>query len=152
MVTPPDGPPQVLDAYALRMGGCRVLLSSPQACLDVLRALQAAVAAGDRSALRPPARIVGLIAALEAEINEYRATASSSGNAELPRELTVPASTQPTEPADAKEAARMLGITDRQVRNLGHRLDGRKVGGTWVFDRDLVAAEAARRQHEGATQ
>lgn len=150
MVSPAGDPAQVVEAYALRLGGCKVLLTSPQACLDVLRALQAAVAAGQRSGLRPPARVTGLIATLEAEINAYRQAASTSGNAELPREPTMPTSVQPTEPADTKEAARMLGVTDRQVRNLGDRLDGRKVGRTWVFDRDLVAAEAARRQREGA--
>lgn len=145
------GPLAVVEAYALRLGGCKLLLNSPQACLDVLRALQAAVAASDRTGLRPPARILGLIGALESELAEHQKAASTSGNEELPRDLNVPRSVQPTEPADAKEAARMLGVTDRQVRNLGYRLDGRKVGGSWVFDRDLVAAEAARRQREGAT-
>ncbi|GAA3785584.1 helix-turn-helix domain-containing protein [Micromonospora maritima] len=150
MVSAAGGPPAVVESYVLRLGGGKVLLSSPQACLDVLRALQAAVAAAHRTGLRPPPRVVGLIATLEAELADYRAAASTSGNAELPRDLNVPRSVQPTEPADTKEAARMLGVTDRQVRNLGDRLDGRKVGRTWVFDRDLVAAEAARRQREGA--
>ncbi|MBM0235463.1 hypothetical protein JNW91_29005 [Micromonospora sp. STR1_7] len=139
--------PPVLDAYAVRFGMGRLLLASPQACLDVLRSLQAAVAAGGRAGLPPPPRIVTLIAALEAELAE---STSANGSAELTRELTVPASVQPTEPADTKEAARMLGITVRQVRNLGPRLDGRKVAGAWIFDRDQVAAEAARRQREGA--
>lgn len=147
MVNDGEAPP-VLDAYAVRLGMGRVLLASPQACLDVLRSLQAAVAAAGRSGLQPPPRIVTLIAALEAELAE---SASANGNAELPRELTVPASVQPTEPADSKEAARMLGVTVRQVRNLGPRLDGRKVAGSWIFDRDQLAAEATRRHREGAS-
>lgn len=137
--------PGVLDAYAVRLGGCRLLLASPQACLDVLRSLQAAVAASGRAGLRPPPRIVTLIAALEAELSQ---PATGDGNAEVPREPAVPASVQPTEPADTQEAAQMLGITARQVRNLGPRLDGRKVAGAWIFDRDQLAAEAARRQRE----
>lgn len=144
MVNDGQAPP-VLDAYAVRLGGGRVLLSSPQACLDVLRSLQAAVAASGRSGLRPPPRVVTLIAALEAELSQVT---SGDGNAELPREPAVPASVQPTDPADTKAAAQMLGITVRQVRNLGPRLDGRKVAGAWIFDRDQLAAEAARRERE----
>ncbi|MEW2382315.1 helix-turn-helix domain-containing protein [Micromonospora sp. NPDC047707] len=143
MVTVDGQAPPVVDTYALRLGGGRILLSSRQACLDVLRSLQAAVSAAHRTGLRPPPRIIELIAALEAELTD---AATASGSAEVPREPGVPPSVLPTEPADTKEAARMLGVTPRQVRNISHRLDGRKVGGTWVFDRDLVAAEAARRR------
>ncbi|WP_141561917.1 helix-turn-helix domain-containing protein [Micromonospora sp. WMMA1996] len=139
--------PDVLDAYAVRLGGCRLLLASRQACLDVLRSLQAAVAASDRAGLRPPPRIVTLIAALEAEMQQ---PSSPGGSAEVPREPGVPGSVLTTEPADTKEAARMLGVTPRQIRNISHRLDGRKVAGSWVFDRDLVAAEAIRRQRKAS--
>jgi hypothetical protein len=36
------------------------------------------------------------------------------------------------------EAARLLGITPRHVRRLARSLDGRRVKGTWSFDRAAV--------------
>ncbi|MFI6366040.1 hypothetical protein ACIBG0_25165 [Nocardia sp. NPDC050630] len=46
----------------------------------------------------------------------------------------------------AKEAARLIGCTDRQIRNLAADLDGRKVDGRWLFNRRVVLAYAAGRQ------
>ena len=37
-----------------------------------------------------------------------------------------------------KEVATMLNITERHVRRIATRLGGRRVNGTWVFDRDIV--------------
>lgn len=42
----------------------------------------------------------------------------------------------------ADEAAQRLGCSPRTVRRLGSRLGGRKVGGTWVFDRRAVEEHA----------
>jgi hypothetical protein len=43
------------------------------------------------------------------------------------------------------EAAALLRRSPRQVRRLAAELEGRRVGTSWVFDRDLVAAAAAER-------
>jgi hypothetical protein len=52
----------------------------------------------------------------------------------------------PDDLIDAREAARMLGISKRQAQRLGHDLDGLIVGGRWVFKKATVVeyAEAKR--------
>lgn len=47
-----------------------------------------------------------------------------------------------------KEGAAMLGISDRQMRNLATRFGGQKDGRDWRLNRDLVVAEAARRKED----
>jgi len=44
------------------------------------------------------------------------------------------------------EAARLLGITSRHARRLASDLDGRRVKGTWLFDRHAVVAYATQRK------
>lgn len=39
---------------------------------------------------------------------------------------------------DTNEAARLLDRTPRSVQRIARSLDGRKVGGTWIFDRTTV--------------
>lgn len=51
-----------------------------------------------------------------------------------------------TDPVDGGEAALMLGVGVRQLRRLAPSLGGRKVGGSWVFERAAVAAFAAERK------
>lgn len=51
-----------------------------------------------------------------------------------------------TETVSTLEAARLLGIGPRQVRNFSGRLGGHKVGGVLTFDLAAVQAEAARRK------
>jgi hypothetical protein len=53
----------------------------------------------------------------------------------------------------AQDAARALGVTDRQARRLAEMgvLRGRRdPGGRWAFDRASVAAERERRDRERA--
>ncbi len=144
---PPAGSPAAFEAYAVRMGGCHVLLGSPQSCLDVLRSLQQSIVACRRQGVPAPPRVLYLITLLEFEIAEHRERTSAKGNAEVPQEPDLPPSLA-DDPVSVEEAARMLGVSRRQVRNLGEQLEGRKVAGSWLFDRDVVAAEAARRAHE----
>lgn len=48
------------------------------------------------------------------------------------------------------EVAELLGVGERQVRNLAQQLGGRKIRREWLFDRDVVEAEAARRKESAA--
>jgi hypothetical protein len=43
------------------------------------------------------------------------------------------------------EAAEMLKVSERQMRNLVSQFGGRRAGRAWVFDRALVGLEAGRR-------
>lgn len=50
------------------------------------------------------------------------------------------------------EAARILRLSNRQVQRLAADLDGRIIGGCWVFDRLAVQSYAAHRdQHRSDT-
>ena len=69
---------------------------------------------------------------------------SDTGNADLPQDHDE----APLELEDliSTEAASMLGLTERQMRNLASQLGGRRAGRrAWVFDRALVELEASRR-------
>ena len=138
-----------LRAYAVRLGSGHVLLASPQALLDVLRALQLSTAAGRRQmGLGTPPRVAHLLRLLALELDEHR-RAAEHGNAEVPPEPVLPTSVE-QQHIDVEEAASMLGLTPRQVRNLAPDLGARKVAGVWVLDRDAVAMAAAARHEESA--
>jgi hypothetical protein len=44
----------------------------------------------------------------------------------------------PDDLIDAREAARMLGISKRQAQRLGHDLNGLIIGGRWVYRKATV--------------
>lgn len=134
------------DGYALRPRCC-IVLTGPEAVLDVLRSLQESVKAVRRMGLPVPERVQHLIGLCEAELRAYRAT-SVAGSPELPFEPDLSESTA-EDLVDVAEAARLLGVTPRQVRNLRDQLEGRKVAGRWVFDREVLLIEADRRRQEG---
>jgi plasmid replication initiation protein len=46
---------------------------------------------------------------------------------------------------DGEGAARLLGISTRQVRRLAQELGGRRIKGAWTFDRHAISAAALRR-------
>lgn len=85
-------------------------------------------------------RLLAVIAALHAAAEAWRT--SVAGKAET-AEVDVPA---PSGQVDITEAARMLTLTPRQVRNLAPALGGVQVGGRWLLDVDTVTAEVARRR------
>ncbi len=137
--------PPTFQQYAVRLGGCHVLLGSPQALLDVLRALQKSVAAGRSDGVGAPARVLDLIALLQAELAEHEqpppAPASAPASAEVPPRGVL----APSVPVDVARAAQVLGLTTRQVRNLAEQLGGRKIAGCWQFELAALEEEAARR-------
>lgn len=69
---------------------------------------------------------------------------SGSGNAELPLEV-IPAGCELSEEISTREAALLLGISERQTRNVAPSLGGRRVGRALLFNRLLVEAEVRRR-------
>lgn len=139
---------EVLEDYAVRLGGCHVLLGSPVACRDVLTALRGTVAGARRDGYPVPGRVLGLIDMLQRELDEYAASSATSGdgNAELPHRPVLSVSTHTPDPVGVREAAQVLEVGERQVRNLVTQLQGRRVGGRWVFDRQAVNDEAQRRR------
>ncbi len=84
-------------------------------------------------------RIAATIAALHAAAEGWRT--SVAGNAETDLDV-LPAS---SEQLDVTEAAAMLKLTTRQVRNLATDLGGVQVAGRWLFDADAIVAEVERR-------
>lgn len=92
----------------------------------------------------PSAAITRVLGELERAI---AAATSEEGSAELPPPPTWEelVSTGPEDQLTTQEAARMLGITARQVRNLADRLGGRKIGTVLTLDRAAVEVEIARR-------
>lgn len=137
----PDG--SRLDAYAVRLGGGNLLLSSDQALLDVQRALELTLAAARRDGIRP-ARIVQLIAMLAAERDEART--SGHGTSEVPTRPDLPASVPMHDPIDSAAAAEVLGVTPRRVTALARELEGRHASGRWAFERINVQRYADQRR------
>ncbi|MCC5946912.1 MAG: hypothetical protein JJT89_00525 [Nitriliruptoraceae bacterium] len=85
------------------------------------------------------ARMLAAVAALHAAAEGWRT--SVVGNAET---AVVDASASSGH-VDIAEAARMLNLSQRQVRNLAPDLGGVQAAGRWLLDADAVTAEAARR-------
>lgn len=150
---PPAGDaPPVLAAYAVRLGGCRVLLASPQACQDVLRSVQMAVDHAARTGLRAPERILQLVAALHAELAMHDPDRFASEPTK-PHLSQVPADFRPAEPVEVDVVARIAGISHQYARRLCRttfgtaRLDGRR----WLVDRTEVETWAAVRNDRKAS-
>ncbi len=113
---------EVFRSYAVRLGGCHLLLASPQSVLDVLRSLELSADHARRLGLSPPARVRHLLHLLQRELEEYQALhPSADGSAEVPR-ASVLAPSPTRDQVDVAGAARMLEVTPRQVRNLSEQL------------------------------
>jgi hypothetical protein len=92
----------------------------------------------------PPQARADLLAAiddLERAGRAWQNRALHDGNPETARPETGPSS-----PLSAEQAAALLDLTPRRVRQLADQLGGRRIRGRWEFDRDNVTAEAARRR------
>ena len=76
------------------------------------------------------------------------AESADDGNGQLP----IPEVAEELDPEvliNTEEAALMLGLKARQVRNLATRLGARRAGRALVFDRGLIQAEARHRHQIG---
>lgn len=122
--------------------GGSVVLVGEQARWDVLRALQMAGEAGRRDGIGVPARVVDLLRLLAASLPAPTST-SAATSAEVPP-LAVPAGSGTW--IDVAEAAELLGVSPRQMRNRAEELGGRKNGPRWQLPREAVEERAARRR------
>jgi len=105
----------VLDTYYLLAMGLRAVRSkggTPAPRLDTLQALLRTAATAERDA-------------------------SQAGHDDVAPEVQGAGSPQADE-VSTTEAADLLGIGRRQVQRLAHDLDGRKIGGVWLFDRRAI--------------
>jgi excisionase family DNA binding protein len=137
-----------VDAYAVSLGPCAVLLSGPQAVLDVLRALEGSARAAEASGYAVPQRVLALMAELRTQLrNQRAATLASIGNAALPPVPEVSTWKPQDELISVAQAATVLGLQPRQVRNLAKagQLPAHKVGGCWQLELTGVTAAASRR-------
>ena len=139
-----------IGAYALEVGPCAVLLASPVAIQDVLRALEGALQAARSNGYPAVARVADLCAVLRRQLAAYRASpVAEVGNRAMPPEAEL-SSWEQVELVTVVEAAQLLGLQPRQVRNLAkaRRLPARKVGGCWQIE--FVAVAEAARERQGA--
>ncbi|GAA0215539.1 hypothetical protein GCM10009527_009250 [Actinomadura nitritigenes] len=129
---------------AVVAGGAAVVLDRVLSSRHVVEALEAMAA-------RDP----GLRAELEAMRDAVRRAAAEAALARVSGGggVTGSAETRPGEGAPGSvyeigtaEAARLLGLTERRVRQLAAGGLGRRVGGRWLLDRGLVMAYGQRRR------
>ncbi|MGI8433747.1 MAG: hypothetical protein ACR2LE_03280 [Nocardioidaceae bacterium] len=95
----------------------------------------------------PSSRLSALLHELKT-LNARQSALPPAGSGNFPR-VDDPASLN-TETVCTSEAARLIGVGPRQMRNLSGRLAGRQVGGRLVFDLAVVQAEAARRRKDSS--
>jgi hypothetical protein len=122
----------------LGLGGGTVLLRGP-AVAQLSRALDwvlAVHARRDGVGASKPIRDLQQLLAAEAAAVSARTLADVRNAAVVPPSQNM---------ITTEEAAAMIRRSPRQVRRLAAELEGRRVGTSWVFDRDLVAAAAAER-------
>jgi len=100
------------------------LLLTGDSITAVRYAVRVAIAARHRNGLRVPASLAELAAAV-----------TDPGRTDTEPE---PAQHDHTEMIDTREAARMLGCSNRQARRLAPLLGGRIHAGRWLLDRDAV--------------
>ncbi len=136
---------------AIALGGGQVLLG-PIGSLLVDRALAIAQVDGRRNGLRPPATFTALQAILERAAAEARSTAG--GSAELPHaadpasSTTSPPSSVMVDPVGTATAAKLLGCSARNIRDLASRgvFETATVrGGCWWVERQEIEARLLSR-------
>ncbi|MGY1823750.1 helix-turn-helix domain-containing protein [Geodermatophilus sp. SYSU D00079] len=147
-------PAEVAGVYCLDLGAGGVLLSSPLACQDVLTALAGAVR--DQRSTGVPVRpeVLDLMATLSARLDALRAVPAApdcrTRQASLPPGPGSASWEAPAELVTVSEAARLLGLKPRRVRDYlaDGRLPGTKRGGTWLVELSAVLAAAQSRREQ----
>ncbi|MGY1985446.1 helix-turn-helix domain-containing protein [Blastococcus sp. SYSU DS0669] len=135
--------------YARDLGPAGVLLCSPLAMQHVADALAGAVRAQRSAGLPVPPEVLDLVATLVRHLADH-GEGCRQRQASLP---PAPASATWAAPAPlvtVSEAARLLRLTPRRVRDYVHdgRLPAVRRGREWLLDRAAVLAAADdRREH-----
>ena len=126
----------------LCLGSGQVLLRGP-AVVDVWRlAAVGARVTEQRDGIARPARVSALLAALEAEA---RTAMSANGHADV-RDEADEAPCAVYDHIDTREAATLVGVSERQLRRVAGELGGRRCGRGWLFDRAQVIAYVATKK------
>lgn len=131
-----QGRPSGRGASQVRSG---VLLEG-LAIVDCWRAARLLIAATRRDGLPVPNRLRVLEAVLGAEAGRVMADLGCSDVPTSPAAPSLPLTTWTT-----KEAATVLGVSERRARALAPRLGGQRVGWSWQLDPVAVATYAERR-------
>lgn len=130
-VPPPTPAVQVLGAGLVLQGS---------AVLNTLRAVKSLIRAHQREQIAPPPEVVALLRACERAAENLTAMSESR---QCDTTSTLAQQDSSSQHIGTKEAAAMLGVTQRQAQRLAATLDGRRLASrAWVFDRDAVAAYA----------
>jgi excisionase family DNA binding protein len=136
------------EVYHVRLPGA-VVLSSRQAVLDVLRALEAAERGARAQGFALPPRVQRLERDLARTLGELAAgDVTATGHADARCAESSP-SWVASELVDTATAAAVLGVTERTVRRMAQagQVAARKRGGTWDIDRadaERLARERSR--------
>jgi hypothetical protein len=124
--------------------GGELLMSGRHARL-ALASVRAAIDAQRRTGLPLPVEVLELAEELALAVERDQAT-SGLGTAEVPEVVGVQVSLA-EDLIDVREAASMLGCSDRNVRSLLARevlTTGRRLAGSWVVERAEVLARVER--------
>lgn len=96
----------------------------------------------DRTEPGARAELLAVIAEIERAGSAWQAgIEAANGNSE-----TSPAEIAPRSAVSAEQAASLLGVSPRRVRQLAPLIGGVKNGGRWRFERGAVLAERERRR------
>lgn len=129
-----------MTAPAVQTLGSAVLLQGP-ALQDAAFLVAVGVRAlSNRDGVAPMPRWL----TLQAQLKRASDLVADDGTAELPEAQHLPRLAE-DQLISTREAADMLKISERQVRNLAADLGARRAGRALVFDRELVQLEADRR-------
>lgn len=107
---------------------------------DAYYLLSAGLRATRRGGVAVPGRFLQLQAELASAAAEVRASADGHNDVAPP---VAQAQSTCEDSIGTREAANALQLSPRQVQRIARDLDGRFVGGCWVFDRLAVHSYAA---------
>lgn len=138
------------ERHVLPLGAGCLVLRSPEVRLGTLRALKLAERTSQHQDGRPLApHMTHFMRALELAVAQDKLPSSIAdlGSAAMPSEPSLPTSNLTRDDLiDVSEAAVILDLKHRQVRNLAEQLEGRQVGRQWWFERQVVTAAAVQRR------
>jgi hypothetical protein len=130
---------------AVQTLGSAVLLQGPAVADAAYLVAVALRTLASRDGVAPMSRWL----TLQAQLKRASDLVADDGSEEVPEARHMPPLTE-DQLINTREAADMLKITERQVRNLATDLGARRAGRALVFSRELVRLEASRRVNDGA--
>lgn len=129
------------------VGGSAILLQR-LAVLDAYYLISVGLRATRRNGAEPPVRMRALQQALSLAAEQVRSTSAPGHHDVAPPRGGAGCSTG--DEIGTTTAATVLGLSTRQVQRLAADLDGRRVGGRWVFDQAAVHSYRHHRSQPAA--